>query len=114
MASLKALTNQYNNLRSQRVQIEHRVEDAKNKEQEAADALATEEARRKGIVVGGEVLAPYYSKKLPMVVLGFKGHGPGKYKVRVAIPKKDGGPSTRVLHYRCEDVEAIAKEAGHA
>ena len=113
MSAIKALTNQYNNLHSQRVQLEQRVKDAEAREQEAADALAVEEARREGIMVGVVVKAPYYNKKQRMCVVGIKGYGPGKFKVRVALPRKDGKPSSRTILYRREDVESNeARNAG--
>lgn len=107
MTSMKALTNHYNNLRSQRIQLEQRTKEALARERAAADTLAVWEAAKDGVVVGGEVEAPYYSKASRMVVVSIHGYGPGQYKARLALPRRDGTPSARTILYRRDDLTPV-------
>jgi hypothetical protein len=109
MGNIKALTNNYFNLRSQRISAERHVRDMEKREQVAANNLAIEEAHRNGIEIGRDV-AIYPSDavgRLAVRCVDIQGFGPGRYNLVVALPKADGSPGNRRRTYRNDEVEAI-------
>lgn len=104
MPSLKALTNRYNDMRSQRIQQEGRLKTMRQYEQDAANELAVEVARRDGVVAKGQVFVRFFGEKTAVYVLRITGWGHGKYKVRVALLRKDGQPSSRFYSYTREEL----------
>ena len=105
MGSLKALTNRYNDLRSQLIHRQRMMQGLEKDVQEAANALAVEEAKREGVVVGGKVSVYFFGKLTEVFVVQVTGAGPGNYKARVALPRlSDGQPSKKTYVYRRDEL----------